>query len=157
MYFHFVLCEVVTSSQRAFKSFIEKFLGPSKSFRVLIVLEFCFYRLLILSNLVVPQYQLHWKAMETIVKNWILWKAETRIRLLSTEAASAGVLCEKCVLSCQVSMLWRLADLFLIKRLLSQETVFLVPFTWDKNRFIIPEVQVFWLKKYLIALFNSSA
>ena len=54
---------------------------------------------------------------------------------------------------CHVSMLWILVDLFLMKRLFSQETVFFHYFTGDKNGFIPYRIQVILRPQFVDALF----
>lgn len=86
-----LLCEIATSYHKelAFKISIQKFLGPTKSFRVLFILKFCFDWATDFIAPWVSHNQLHWKTTEAIGKNQMLWQTSTKIRKLPTEAGGA--------------------------------------------------------------------
>lgn len=132
----FTLCELPLSTKKLLNFLFRSSLVLPSLFGFLPFKSFVFHRLLILSHPVVWQCKLRWRTMEAIGNNQ---NQGTLYRSSHWE-----LLCKRYVRVCRV---FRSA---LDEKVIPKGGCFFpARFTWDKNWFIIPEILVFWYKKYI--------
>lgn len=132
----FTLCELPLSTKKLLNFLFRSSLVLPSLFGFLPFKSFVFHRLLILSHPVVWQCKLRWRTMEAIGNNQnqvtLYWSSHWEL------------LCKRYVRVCRV---FRSA---LDEKVIPKGGCFFpARFTWDKNWFIIPEILVFWYKKYI--------
>lgn len=132
----FTLCELPLPTKKLLNFLFRSSLVLPSLFGFLPFKSFVFHRLLILSHPVVWQCKLRWRTMETIGNNQnqvtLYWSSHWEL------------LCKRYVRVCRV---FRSA---LDEKVIPKGGCFFpARFTWDKNWFIIPEILVFWHKKYI--------
>lgn len=132
----FTLCELPLSTKKLLNFLFRSSLVLPSLFGFLPSKSFVFHRLLILSHPVVWQCKLRWRTMEAIGNNQnqvtLYWSSHWEL------------LCKRYVRVCRV---FRSA---LDEKVIPKGGCFFpARFTWDKNWFIIPEILVFWYKKYI--------
>lgn len=130
------LCELPLSTKKLLNFLFRSSLVLPSLFGFLPFKSFVFHRLLILSHPVVWQCKLRWRTMEAIGNNQnqvtLYWSSHWEL------------LCKRYVRVCRV---FRSA---LDEKVIPKGGCFFpARFTWDKNWFIIPEILVFWYKKYI--------
>ena len=132
----FTLCELPLPTKKLLNFLFRSSLVLPSLFGFLPSKSFVFHRLLILSHPVVWQCKLRWRTMEAIGNNQnqvtLYWSSHWEL------------LCKRYVRVCRV---FRSA---LDEKVIPKGGCFFpARFTWDKNWFIIPEILVFWYKKYI--------
>ena len=132
----FTLCELPLPTKKLLNFLFRSSLVLPSLFGFLPSKSFVFHRLLILSHPVVWQCKLRWRTMEAIGNNQnqvtLYWSSHWEL------------LCKRYVRVCRV---FRSA---LDEKVIPKGGCFFpARFTWDKNWFIIPEILVFWHKKYI--------
>ena len=132
----FTLCELPLSTKKLLNFLFRSSLVLPSLFGFLPFKSFVFHRLLILSHPVVWQCKLRWRTMEAIGNKQnqvtLYWSSHWEL------------LCKRYVRVCRV---FRSA---LDEKVIPKGGCFFpARFTWDKNWFIIPEILVFWYKKYI--------
>ena len=132
----FTLCELPLPTKKLLNFLFRSSLVLPSLFGFLPFKSFVFHRLLILSHPVVWQCKLRWRTMEAIGNNQnqvtLYWSSHWEL------------LCKRYVRVCRV---FRSA---LDEKVIPKGGCFFpARFTWDKNWFIIPEILVFWYKKYI--------
>ena len=132
----FTLCELPLPTKKLLNFLFRSSLVLPSLFGFLPFKSFVFHRLLILSHPVVWQCKLRWRTMEAIGNNQnqvtLYWSSHWEL------------LCKRYVRVCRV---FRSA---LDEKVIPKGGCFFpARFTWDKNWFIIPEILVFWHKKYI--------
>lgn len=132
----FTLCELPLSTKKLLNFLFRSSLVLPSLFGFLPFKSFVFHRLLILSHPVVWQCKLRWRTMEAIGNN------QNQVTLY--RSSHWELLCKRYVRVCRV---FRSA---LDEKVIPKGGCFFpARFTWDKNWFIIPEILVFWYKKYI--------
>lgn len=132
----FTLCELPLSTKKLLNFLFRSSLVLPSLFGFLPSKSFVFHRLLILSHPVVWQCKLRWRTMEAIGNN------QNQVTLY--RSSHWELLCKRYVRVCRV---FRSA---LDEKVIPKGGCFFpARFTWDKNWFIIPEILVFWYKKYI--------